>query len=90
MRPYSVYILASRSRTLYVGVTGNMARRLGQHRTGTSAFTAKYRVTRLVHLEAFTDARSAIAREKQLKGWHRERKIALVTSRNPGWDDLAP
>lgn len=90
MRSYHVYILASRSRCLYVGMTGNLARRLAQHRSGDSAFTARYRIHRLVHLETFDRPMAAIRREKQLKGWRRARKLALVSQGNPAWDDLAP
>jgi putative endonuclease len=88
-REYFIYILASRSRTLYVGVTNDIERRLTEHRLGLSGFTGRYRVHRLVFLEAAPDADSAIAREKQLKGWTRAKKIALVESSNPAWDDLA-
>jgi putative endonuclease len=90
MRTYSVYILASRSRSLYIGETNNLARRLYQHRSGQVHTTAKYRVRRLVHVETTTDVQAAIRREKQLKGWLRFRKVALIESVNPAWDDLAP
>ena len=89
MRRYFVYILASRSRCLYVGVTNNIYRRLADHRAGLVAFTAKYCVTRLVYVEETSDVRAAIAREKQIKGWTRVRKIALIETDNPGWRDLA-
>jgi putative endonuclease len=89
MRTYFVYILASRTRTLYIGVTNDIARRLQQHRAATTGFTARYRCTRLVFVEAAPDARTAIAREKQLKHWRREKKIALIQAMNPGWDDLS-
>jgi putative endonuclease len=90
MRQYWVYILASRTRRLYVGVTGDLDGRLYRHRTAVKGFTARYRITRLVYVEVTTDIAAAIRREKQLKGWRRDRKIALITSVNPGWDDLAP
>ena len=90
MRIYSVYILASRSRSLYIGVTNNLVRRLRMHRDGKVHTTAKYRIVRLVHVETTSDVRAAIAREKQLKGWLRRRKLALISAANPGWDDLAP
>ena len=89
MRTYYVYILASRSRSLYVGVTNDLTRRLAEHRAGDVAFTARYRCSRLVYVETSTDARSAIAREKQLKDWRRAKKLALVEGMNPAWEDLA-
>ena len=88
-REYYVYILASRSRTLYVGVTNDLVRRLHEHRTGNSSFTAQYRICRLVHLEELDDIRVAIAREKTLKAYSRAKKIALITRDNPAWDDLS-
>ncbi|MGH7678682.1 MAG: GIY-YIG nuclease family protein [Gemmatimonadaceae bacterium] len=89
MRQFYVYILSSRSRTLYVGVTNDLIKRLTQHRQGTSGFTAKYRVNRLVYFEVTERPLIAIAREKQIKAYRREKKVALVTSMNPGWDDLS-
>jgi putative endonuclease len=87
---YFVYLLASRSRVLYVGVTRDLAQRVWQHRSKeVPGFTSKYNVTRLVHFESFPTARQAIAREKQLKGWRRSKKIALIESGNPQWRDLA-
>ena len=87
-----VYILASEHfGTIYVGVTSNLIRRLAQHRdNGLSGFTAKYKVKRLVHYEVFGNMDRAIAREKQLKNWRRDWKIALIQSANPDWHDLAP
>jgi putative endonuclease len=90
MRTFYVYILASRSRTLYVGVTNDITRRLAEHRAAIEGFSARYRCVRLVLLETAPDARTAIAREKQLKKWRREKKLALITATNPAWDDLAP
>jgi len=90
MREYFVYILASRSRVLYVGITRDLARRIWEHRAKvTAGSTSKYNVTRLVHVETFPAARQAIAREKQLKGWRRSKKIALIESVNPQSRDLA-
>ena len=89
MRTFYVYILASRSRTLYIGVTNDIARRLAEHRGATASFTAQYRCVRLVFVEAAPNARTAIAREKQLKRWRREKKVALIQAMNPGWDDLS-
>jgi len=90
MRRYWVYILASTSRTLYTGVSNDLMRRVHEHRAGTgSEFTSKYRITRLVHCEETNDVRAAIAREKQIKGWDRKKKVALIEAANPNWDDLA-
>ena len=89
MRQYYVYILASHSRTTYVGVTNDLLRRLHEHRRGPVGFTAKYRVRRLVYYESTENVASAIAREKQLKGWTRNKKVALIELTNPMWLDLA-
>jgi len=90
MRTYYVYLMASRSRVLYTGVTNDLTRRVKEHKEGlTGGFTKKYRITRLVHFEAFLDVRDAIVREKEIKGWMRYRKIRLVEGRNPAWEDLA-
>jgi putative endonuclease len=88
-KTFSVYILASHTRTLYIGVTSNLGRRLEQHRIATTtSFTTRYRIQRLVYVETYTRAVDAIAREKQLKGWKRARKLALIEDANPRWDDL--
>jgi putative endonuclease len=85
-----VYILASESGVLYTGVTNNLNRRIAEHQLKmVEGFSKKYNVTRLVHYEPFADIRDAIAREKQIKGWLRARKIALIESSNPRWKDLA-
>jgi putative endonuclease len=90
MRTFYVYIMASRSRVLYVGVTNDLARRVQEHKQRVHpGFTARYRVTRLVYFEQFADIRVAIAREKQLKGWVRVRKVRLIESRNPTWEDIS-
>ena len=87
---YCMYIMASRSRVLYVGVTNDIVRRVDEHRRGLiPGFTRKYHITRLVYFERFTDIRAAIAREKEIKGWVRARKIRLIEERNPTWEDLA-
>jgi putative endonuclease len=87
---YCVYILASRSRNLYTGVTGDLQRRMHEHRQGMiPGFTTRYKVFRLVHFETFDDIREAIAREKEIKGWRREKKIRLIEQHNPTWEDLA-
>jgi putative endonuclease len=89
VRRYHVYILTNRSRTLYIGVTGNLPARLKQHRNGeTNGFTAKYRVHRLVYAEEYARVHEALEREKQLKRWRRAKKVALIESLNPGWEDL--
>ena len=89
-RTYFVYILASRSRNLYTGVTNNLQRRIVEHRDGVvPGFTARYRILRLVHFELFGDIRYAIAREKEIKAWRREKKIWLIERHNPTWEDLA-
>ena len=89
-RVYHIYILASRSRVLYVGVTNDLMRRVIEHREGKVAgFTRRYKVTRLVHFEPFGDVRDAIAREKEIKDWTRAKKVALIEVRNRAWNDLA-
>jgi putative endonuclease len=90
MRQYWIYIMANRSRGLYTGVTNNLELRVGQHRQGLVGFTAKYRIRRLVYYETTNDVTAAIAREKQIKSWTRAKRVALITSINPGWDDLMP
>jgi len=86
---YYVYFLANRSRTLYIGVTGNLAVRIAQHKSGDiEGFTKRYRIDKLVYFEKYTDVKAAIAREKQLKGWTRTKKIELIENVNPAWDDL--
>ena len=90
MKTYYVYIMASASRVLYIGVTCDFLRRVMEHKEmRIPGFTARYRVAELVYFEAFGDIRIAIAREKHLKGWLRARKIALIESFNPHWRDLA-
>jgi putative endonuclease len=89
-RAYYVYILAGKSAVLYTGVTRDLVWRIAQHRGGdVPGFTAKYNVKRLVYYEAFGSAGAAIAREKQIKGWVRAKKVALIESKNPGWRDLS-
>ena len=90
MKQYWVYILASRSRVLYVGVTSDVARRIAEHRAGQGgAFTRRYRTHDLVYLEEHRQVGDALAREKRLKGWSRAKKVALVEADNPDWRDLA-
>jgi putative endonuclease len=90
-RTYFVYILASDSRELYVGVTGNLVRRVAQHRTPVSSggYTAAHLTTHLVYCESTQDVLAAIIREKQIKEWTRQKKIDLVERMNPAWNDLA-
>ena len=87
---YFVYIVASPSRTIYIGITNDPDRRVHEHQTKEiPGFTATYHVSRLVWFEEFADVATAIAREKQLKGWRREKKIGLIESMNPAWNDLS-
>ena len=88
--PYYVYIVSNRSRTLYTGVTNNLVRRVMEHREELiPGFTSRYRIHRLVYFERHMNVRQAIAREKEIKGWLRAKKVALIEERNPTWDDLA-
>jgi putative endonuclease len=90
MGSYWVYVLASKRRVLYVGVTNDIARRLLDYRSGlTKGFVTKYNVDRLVHIEEFADPMAAIEREKQLKRWVRRKKVALIDESNPEWKDLS-
>ncbi len=86
-----VYLLASKPLgTIYIGVTSDLVSRVWQHRNGDiPGFTSRHRVHLLVRYEMFDDMHSAIAREKQLKNWHRQWKINLIESANPDWHDLA-
>jgi len=89
-RTYFVYTRASRSRILYTGVTNNLERRIIEHRQGViPGFTANYKIYRLVHFEVFADIRDAIRREKEIKGWRREKKLALIQANHPMWADLS-
>ena len=87
---YAVYIMASRSHNFYVGVTNDIARRVREHKNHTfEGFTAKYNIDRLVWYEIRGDIQVAIAREKQIKRWRREKKINLIELLNPTWQDLS-
>ena len=90
MAEYYVYLLTNRTYTvLYTGVTNNLERRLAEHRSGpTEGFTHRYRLCHLVYYESTTDVHAALAREKQIKGWTRAKKVA-AESLNPDWRDLA-
>ncbi len=82
--------MTNRSGTLYVGMTNELSRRVNEHRQGqTPGFTSRYRITRLIHVESCSDVLAAIAREKEIKGWRREKKLALIAESNPNWIDLA-
>jgi putative endonuclease len=89
-KTYHVYIMASRSRTLYTGITSNLRQRVHQHKTGAySGFSKQYRCHRLVWSEAFSNPHFAIIREKELKGWRRDKKLTLIQTTNPTWLDLS-
>lgn len=90
MKKYCVYIMTNRSRTLYIGFTGDLERRVFEHKNGLMhGFTNRYKMHKLLYYEEFTGPRSAIMREKEIKGWIRKKKIDLIDSMNPDWDDLA-
>lgn len=90
MHTYYVYILTNVKRNvMYIGVTNDLERRVSEHRNGEGgAFTRRYRVSTLVYVEEFQFVDEAIAREKQIKGWRRSKKDALVETANPSWADL--
>ncbi|MBR5850176.1 MAG: GIY-YIG nuclease family protein [Alistipes sp.] len=92
MKQYAVYILTNDNKTvLYVGVTDHLERRLREHRERIGdAFTARYNVWNLIYYELYTDIRTAIAREKEIKGWRREKKERLIATMNPLWIFLDP
>lgn len=91
MKHYYVYILTNKTnRVLYTGVTNNLLRRIFEHKQGIiDGFTKKYKVKKLVFSEAFNNPTDAIAAEKKIKGWIRKKKIALIESQNPEWNDLS-
>jgi putative endonuclease len=89
-RRFYVYILASISGTLYVGMTSQLSTRILDHKAGRGGFfTSHYSVNRLVYVECHKYVNNAIARETQLKKWRREKKVRLIVSKNPQWRDLA-
>ena len=88
VRSYWVYILASDHRTLYTGITNDLERRVLGHRKGECKFTRKYNIYHLVYFEEFADPTTAIAREKQIKSWTRQKRVNLIESVNPRWADL--
>lgn len=90
MKKYYVYIMTNHSRTLYIGMTNDLERRVSEHKSKLIPdFTSKYNVTKLAYYEVTNDVHEAIAREKQIKGWLRSKKIILIESVNPGWNDLS-
>ncbi len=90
MKNYCVYIMSSKSKTLYVGMTNDIKKRVYQHKNHLiPGFTDRYNINRLVYVETVSDPLSAIAREKQIKKWRREKKVSLIDSMNPGWKDLS-
>jgi putative endonuclease len=91
MKQYYVYLMASFKQRLYVGVTNDLRRRVYQHKTKAhpESFTARYNINRLVYFEVFGDIHDAIGREKQIKGWRRSKKVALIEAENPRWKDLS-
>ena len=89
-RQYYVYIMTNRSRTLYVGVTNDLERRVHEHKSGSvEGFTKRYKINRLVYFDATSNIEGAIAREKEIKKWRRSKKIDLVEAANPEWKDLS-
>jgi putative endonuclease len=89
-RKYFVYVMSNRTHTLYVGITNDLVRRTFEHKHKLlKGFTARYSLDRLVYFDETTDVHEVIAREKQLKGWLRARKITLIESTNPDWQDLS-
>jgi putative endonuclease len=91
MQSFYAYIMSNHAHTLYIGMTGDLVRRVRQHRDRLfpNAFTARYTFDRLVYFEVFPTYLAAAAREKQLKGWTRAKKVALIQTQNPNWLDLA-
>lgn len=90
MKEYYVYIMTNHSRTLYIGMTNDLKRRVYQHKQKRiEGFSSRYNITQLVYYESTNDVHVAIAREKQLKGWIRAKKIALIETQNPDWKDLS-
>jgi len=90
MKQYYVYIMTNQSGTLYTGVTNDLTRRVYEHKQGKGGqFTSRYRITRLLYFEETHDIHAALAREKQLKGWTRSKKLKLIATDNPKWMDLS-
>jgi len=90
MKEYYVYIMTNSVRTLYIGVTNDLMRRVFEHKEKLAeGFTKKYNITMLVYYETSSDVQAALAREKQLKSWRRSKKIAVIESSNPLWKDFS-
>jgi len=90
MNSYYIYILTNKSNTLYIGVTNNLQKRLYEHKNKlVEGFTKKYNLDKLIYFETYQDINEAIKREKQIKGWIRKRKIELIKSKNPTFEDLS-
>ena len=90
MKNFYVYIMTNNTKTLYIGITNDLTRRIYEHKNKLiDGFTKKYNITKLVYYELINDAESAIKREKQLKNWHRQWKINLIESVNKEWNDLS-
>jgi putative endonuclease len=91
MKVYYVYIMSSLTKTLYTGVSSALRQRVEQHKNGTAhSFTSRYKIDRLVYFEEYLNVTEAIAREKQVKAYRREKKVRLIESMNPEWEDLPP
>lgn len=90
MKSYYIYIMASKTGTLYIGMTNNIKRRVYEHKKHfVPGFTDKHNIDRLIYVETFSSPAYAIKREKQIKKWRREKKISLIDSKNPDWNDLS-
>jgi putative endonuclease len=90
LKTYCVYIMSNKSRRLYTGITSTLIARIRQHKNKSlGGFTARYKFDMLVYYEEFSEVLEAIAREKQIKGWLREKKLQLILAENPHWDDLS-
>ncbi len=89
-KSFYIYIMASKSRTIYTGVTSDLLKRVYEHKNHLlGGFTERYNIDRLVYFEEYSDGRDAIAREKQIKGWRRDKKLALIEGMNTTWNDLS-
>ena len=90
MKTFYVYIITSKTGTLYIGLTSNIKRRVYEHKQHiVPGFTDKYDIDHLLYFETLVDSLSAIRREKQIKAWRRDKKVQLIDSQNPGWNDLS-
>jgi len=90
MKEYYVYIMTNEARTLYIGVTNNLERRIYEHKNKLAdGFTSRYGLNKLVYFAMTNDVREAIGGEKRIKGWTRAKKVALIEEMNPYWDDLS-